>query len=348
MLIGGDDMEQIPRKFLILKLIVEEFIKTAHPVGSNTLIEQYQLDYSSATVRNEMFSLEEEGYIEKPHTSAGRVPSIKGYRYYIEHLRSDDRAKSIKSKIKNFIEDHATTMHTDQIIDECCQIISDMTNLVSVVMGPDGSQEKIAKVELIRLNSSTAIVIFVTDSGYVEHKTINIPSGSKIEELEDCVKIINKRIIGITLNDTDVALKSIQLVLSEHIKNYQAVYNAFAYAFLKFASERISYYGKNNLLSQKDFADIQKMKKVAKILEDTNIWKSFDNEYEGINVSIGNENHVTDLEGISIVSTKLKLSNSNSGTIAVIGPTRMDYSQVMDALEFLSNSIDELVNKKEK
>ena len=341
-------MEQIPRKFLILKLIVEEFIKTAHPVGSNTLIEQYHLDYSSATVRNEMFSLEEEGYIEKPHTSAGRVPSIKGYRYYIEHLRSDDRAKSIKSKIKNFIEDHATTMHTDQIIDECCQIISDMTNLVSVVMGPDGSQEKIAKVELIRLNSSTAIVIFVTDSGYVEHKTINIPSGSKIEELEDCVKIINKRIIGITLNDTDVALKSIQLVLSEHIKNYQAVYNAFAHAFLKFASERISYYGKNNLLSQKDFADIQKMKKVAKILENTNIWKSFDNEYEGINVSIGNENHVTDLEDISIVSTKLKLSNSNSGTIAVIGPTRMDYSQVMDALEFLSNSIDELVNKKEK
>ena len=341
-------MEQIPRKFLILKLIVEEFIKTAHPVGSNTLIEQYQLGYSSATVRNEMYSLEEEGYIEKPHTSAGRVPSIKGYRYYIEHLRSDDRAKSIKSKIKNFIEDHATTMHTDQIIDECCQIISDMTNLVSVVMGPDGSQEKIAKVELIRLNSSTAIVIFVTDSGFVEHKTINIPSGSKIEELEDCVKIINKRIIGITLNDTDVALKSIQLVLSEHIKNYQAVYNAFAHAFLKFASERISYYGKNNLLSQKDFADIQKMKKVAKILENTNIWKSFDNEYEGINVSIGNENHVTDLEDISIVSTKLKLSNSNSGTIAVIGPTRMDYSQVMDALEFLSNSIDELVNKKEK
>lgn len=102
------------------------------------------------------------------------------------------------------------------------------------------------------------------------------------------------------------------------------------------------------MLSQKDFADIQKMKKVAKILENTNIWKSFDNEYEGINVSIGNENHVTDLEDISIVSTKLKLSNSNSGTIAVIGPTRMDYSQVMDALEFLSNSIDELVNKKEK
>lgn len=345
---GGDEMETIPRKFLILKLIVEEFVKTAHPVGSNTLIEQYNLDYSSATIRNEMFNLEEEGYIEKPHTSAGRVPSVKGYRYYIEHLRSDNRARTIKSKLKNFIEDHSKTMHTDQIIDECCQIISNMTNLVSVVMGPDGSKERIAKIELIRLNSSTAIVIFITNSGYVEHKTINIPSGSKIEELEDCIRIINKRIIGVTLNDSEIALRSIQVVLSEHIKNYEAVYNAFAHAFLKFASERISYYGKNNLLSQKDFADIQKMKKVAKLLEDNNIWKSFDNEYEGINVSIGKENKVTDLEDVSIVSTKLKLSNSNSGTIAIIGPTRMDYSQVMDALEFLSSSIDELVNDKEK
>ncbi len=341
-------MDKLPRKYLILKLIVEEFIKTAHPVGSNTLIEEYDLDYSSATVRNEMFNLEEEGYIEKPHTSAGRVPSIKGYRYYIEHLRSDNRAKTIKNKIKNFIDDNGKTMHTDQIIDECCQIISNMTNLVSVVMGPDGSKETIAKIELIRLNSSTAIVIFITDSGYVEHKTINIPSGSKIEELEDCVKIINKRLIGVALNDTQVALDSIQLVLSEHIKNYQVVYNAFAHAFLKFASERISYYGKNNLISQKDFADIQKMKKIAKLLEDNNIWKSFDNEYEGINVSIGKENKVTDLEDVSIVSTKLKLSSQNSGTIAIIGPTRMDYSQVIDALEYLSNSIDELVNDKEK
>ncbi len=341
-------METLPRKFLILKLIVEEFIKTAHPVGSNTLLEQYNLDFSSATIRNEMFTLEEEGYIEKPHTSAGRVPSVKGYRYYIEHLKSDNRAKNIKSKIKNFIEDNSQTMHIDQIIDECCQIISNMTNLVSVVMGPDGSKEKIAKVELIRLNSSTAIVVFITDSGYVEHKIINVPSGSKIEELEDCVHIINKRIAGISLNESDVALKSVQLVLSEHIKNYQMVYNAFAQAFLHFASERISYYGKNNLLSQKDFADIQKMKKVAKILEDNNIWKSFDNEYEGINVSIGKESNVTDLEDISVVSTKLKLSESNSGTVAIIGPTRMDYSQVIDALEYLSDTIDELVKKKEK
>lgn len=339
-------MEHLTRRQLILKLIVEEFIKTAHPVGSNTLIEQYHLNYSSATIRNEMFELEEDGYIEKPHTSAGRIPSAKGYRYYIEHLRDENsRADLIKAKINKFIDENGKVMHTDQIIDECCQIISDMTNLVSVVMGPDGSEEELAKIELIPLNSSTAIVIFITDSGYVEHKTINIPSGSKIEEIQDCIQIINKRICGTRLDNVTGVLESVQLVLAEHIKNYEVVYNAFANTFIKFAGERISYYGKNNLLSQQDLQDIKKIKKIATLLENGNIWKSFDNEYEGINVSIGQENKLEDLSDISVVSTKLKISEHNIGQVCVIGPTRMDYNQVIDALEFLSSKIEEMVSK---
>ncbi len=341
-------MEQVSRRFLILKLIVEEFIKTAKPIGSQTLIDTYDLKLSSATIRNEMFNLEEEGYIEKPHTSSGRVPSSKGYRYYIEHLRSkDDKANLIKDRLNKFIDENGAIMHTDQIIDECCAIISNMTNLVSVVMGPNGNEESIAKVELIPLNTSTAIVVFITNSGYVEHKTINIPGETKLEELQDCIKIINKRISGIQLNQISSVLDGVQLVLSEHIKNYEMVYNAFANTFLKFAQERISYYGKNNLLSQKDFSDIEKIKKIASLLENTNIWKSFDNE-EGINVSIGKENKLDDLSDISVVSTKLKVNQSNLGSVCVIGPTRMDYNQVIEALEFLNNKLEELENNKKE
>ena len=341
--------KQISRRYLILKYIVEEFVKTAKPVGSHTLIEVYGLKYSSATVRNEMFALEEDGYIEKPHTSAGRIPSAKGYRYYIDYLRDkDDNVNLIKDRINRFIDENGKVMHTDQIIDECCQIISQMTNLVSVVMGPDSSQESIAKVELLPLNSSTVIVLFVTDSGHVEHRTINMPNDSKIDELQDCISIINKRITGMHLNDISSSLDTIQLVLSEHIKNYEAVYNAFANTFLQFASERVSYYGKNNLISQKDFEDIEKIKKVASLLENNSIWKSFDNEYEGINVRIGAENKLEDLEDISVVSTKLKVSERNLGQIAVIGPTRMDYNQVIEALEFLSEKIEGLEDKKDK
>lgn len=342
-------MEQISRRFLILKLIVEEFIKTAKPIGSQTLIDAYNLTYSSATIRNEMFSLEEDGFIEKPHTSSGRVPSAKGYRYYIEHLRSqDDKSNLIKDRLNKFIDENGKVMHTDQIIDECCAIISQMTNLVSIVMGPDGSQESIAKIELIQLNSSIAIVIFVTNSGYIEHKTINIPSETRMEEIQDCIKIINKRINGIKLSEMNSVLEGVQLVLSEHIKNYEIVYNAFANTFLKFAKERISYYGKNNLLSHKDFMDIEKIKKVASLLENNNIWKSFDNEEEGINVSIGKENKLDDLSDISVVSTRLKINKNNMGSLCVVGPTRMDYNQVIEALEFLNFKLEELEKDKEE
>ena len=342
-------MEQVTRRFFILKLIVEEFIKTAKPIGSQTLIDTYNLTYSSATIRNEMFALEEDGYIEKPHTSSGRVPSTKGYRYYIEHLRSkDDKASLIKDRLNKFIDENGKVMHTDQIIDECCQIISNMTNLVSVVMGPDGSKESIAKIELIPLNTSTAIVVFITNNGYVEHKTLSIPSESRMEEIQDCIKVINKRICGTQLDQIEKVLEGVQLVLSEHIKNYELVYNAFANTFLKFAQERVSYYGRNNLLSQKDFEDIEKIKKVASLLENTNIWKSFDSEDEGINVSIGKENKLDDLSDISVVSTKLKVKENKMGSVCVIGPTRMDYNQVIEALEFLNIKLEELHNNKEE
>ena len=342
-------MEHISRRFLILKLIVEEFIKTAKPIGSQTLIDTCNLNYSSATIRNEMFALEEDGYIEKPHTSSGRVPSAKGYRYYIEHLRSkNDKANLIKDRLNKFIDENGMTMHTDQILDECCAIISNMTNLVSVVMGPDGNADTLAKVEFMPINTSTGIMLFVTSSGYLEHKTINIPGESKLEEIQDCMKIINKRIAGIRVSEINSVLDGIQLVLSEHIKNYEIVYNAFANTFLQFAKERVSYYGKNNLLSQKDFMDIEKIKKVAQLLENTNIWKSFDNNEEGINVSIGNENKLDDLSDISVVSTKLKVNKNNMGSVCVIGPTRMDYNQVIEALEFLSNKLEELENEKKE
>ena len=340
-------MDKISRKYLVLKLIVEEFIKSAKPVGSQTLIEKYNLDYSSATIRNEMFSLQEDGFIEMPHSSSGRIPTAKGYRYYIENLRDkNDKTNLIKDKLNKFIDENGKVMHTYQIIDRCCEIISNMTNLVSVVMGPDGNNEEIAKIEMITLNSKTAVIVFVTNSGYVEHRTINLPDGDDLEELKDCIKIINKRINGIKLSEINEVLEGIQLVLSEHIKNYEQVYNAFANTFLNFARDRVALYGKNNLLSQQDFADIEKIRKIANMLEKTNIWKSFDSE-EGVSVSIGSENKIDDLSDVSIVSTKLKVDNSNVGSVCVIGPTRMDYNQIIEALEFLGNKLEELESQKE-
>lgn len=156
----------LSRRELILKYIVEYFIKHAQPIGSNTLIETYGLKCSSATIRNEMMELENAGYLEKTHTSSGRVPSSKGYRYYIDHLREKDIDESIKHNLAVIFNEKSKSI--EDVIKESCQILSHMTNLASVVLGPEASEEHLVSIQFIPLSQNSATAVFVTDKGYVE------------------------------------------------------------------------------------------------------------------------------------------------------------------------------------
>lgn len=179
----------LSRRDLILKLIVESFIKTANPVSSKQLIEEYNLDVSSATIRNEMFALEKEGFLEKTHTSSGRVPSSKGYRYYIDHLRNERVDTKIQNQIATLLSEKSLTV--EQAITQSCKILSHMTNLATVVLGPDAKGEHLISVQLIPISSETATVVFVTDKGYVENKTFVFDDDIDLKDIEGCVKILN-------------------------------------------------------------------------------------------------------------------------------------------------------------
>ena len=150
-------MTNYSRKERILKLIVEQFIQTAQPVGSQTLINEYNLPYSSATIRNEMSELEKDGLIEKPHTSAGRIPSNKGYRYYIERLREKEIDQDVKTKMHELFSSHDIAIN--EIVKHGCEIISQMTNLTSVVLGPNSSNELLSKIQYIPLNNNSAVAV---------------------------------------------------------------------------------------------------------------------------------------------------------------------------------------------
>ena len=158
----------LTRKQTLLKLIVEDFIKTAEPVGSNYLIQKYNLNISSATIRNEMNALEKEGLLEKTHTSSGRVPSNEGYKYYIENLRNSQIDENVKNEINTIF---SKTASVDEVLKESCEILSHMTNLASVVLGPSADEERLVSIQLVPINSFTVTAIFVTDKGYVENKT---------------------------------------------------------------------------------------------------------------------------------------------------------------------------------
>ncbi len=331
------------RSDLVLKYIVEYFIKHAQPVGSQTLIDEYGLEFSSATIRNEMFALEKMGLIEKPHTSAGRIPSTKGYKYYCEHLRDKTLNEEIKYSIQSVLESKVQSV--EQIIKESCEIISHMTSLVSVVVGPDEKEEKLASIQLIKISPKSLTAVFVTDKGYVENKTFIIPDTLSTDEIIDCVKLLNERLVGTPVSDLVNKIEAIKPILSEYIISHSVIYQAMVEAFVKFASDRLAMYGGEELLNHPEFQnDSNKLLKVLRLLNNSSSYRMNDGEEisDGdVNIRIGEDAGNPD---ISMVSKKINIGGDETN-ICLVGPKRMDYDSAMSALEYLQEALNEYFNK---
>ncbi len=335
----------LTRSETILKMIVEYFIKTAEPVGSKTLIEEFNLPYSSATIRNEMAALEKMGYIEKPHTSAGRVPSSKGYEYYCKHLRDNAIDESLRYSLQSVLDSKVQSV--EEVIKRSCEIISHMTNLVSVVMGPEESAEHLASVQLVPINENTITAVFVTDRGYVENKTFILDESISQTEVVNCVKLLNDRLRGTPINELVGKMESIKPVLSDYIVSHDVVYQAILESLLRFAGDRLSLYGKEELFNHPEFKnDTDALMRVMKLLDDASILRKADYQIEDNSdtaVSIG------EVEGnpdVSLVTAKIKIGNNSSNTITLVGPKRMDYDKALSALEYLVEELDKYFNDK--
>lgn len=329
---------KMTRSDTILKYIVEYFIKNAQPVGSHTLIDEYHLPYSSATIRNEMFALEKMGYIEKPHASAGRVPSSKGYKYYCENLRDRSVDEELKNSLQAVLDSKIKSV--EEVIKASCEIISHMTSLVSVVMGPDEKLETLASVQLIKISDNTLTAIFVTDKGYVENKTFIVPNTIKSEEVVKCVEILNDRLKGTPIRDLVEKVEALKPVLNDYVISHDLIYQALLETFLRFAGDRLSLYGREELFNQPEFKnDAQKLEKVFRLLNDKSVFKTLDEEAkdEKVVLKIGD---LEDNPDVSMVTTKFKVGDNEESTITLLGPTRMDYDKALSALEYLVDSLN--------
>ena len=335
----------LTRSETILKMIVEYFIKTAEPVGSQTLIEEYNLPYSSATIRNEMSALEKMGYIEKPHTSAGRVPSTKGYEYYCKHLRDKNLNENLRHSLQSVLNGKVQSI--EEVIKRSCEIISHMTNLVSVVMGPEESAEHLASIQLVPINENTITAIFVTDKGYVENKTFILEESVKPDEVIKCVDLLNQRLKGTPIDGLVEKMEAIKPVLSDYIVSHDVVYQAILESLLRFAGDRLSLYGREELFSHPEFKnDTDALMRVMKLLDDASLLRKADYQIEedsDMGVSIG------DVEGnpdVALVTAKIKIGPDSENTITLVGPKRMDYDKALSALEYLSSELDKYFNDK--
>ena len=332
-------MRQFTRKDMILKYIVEQFVKTAQPVGSNTLIEEYKLPYSSATIRNEMLELENIGMLEKTHTSSGRVPSAKGYRYYIDNLRESFEDQENYVKLRKIVND--STNHVGDVLRHSCAILSEMTSLTTIMLGPDELEETLSQIQLIPINANSAVCVFITSNGHVEHKTFNVPEGIDTKDLEKCVKILNDRLIGTPLYGIVEKMVALKPVLSLQVEKYELLISTFRDLFQKMTNEKANSWGTSNLIDQPEYAtDIAKLKKYMKLIETNSVWKFINGDTRGkVNVQIGMDEEFNDM---SVVSVDVNVKGKEEARIALVGPTRMDYSKVIGVLEYLVSQLDEV------
>ena len=336
------------RSDTILKYIVEYFIKKAQPVGSQTLIEEYKLPYSSATIRNEMYALEKMGLIEKTHSSSGRVPSAAGYRYYCENLRDRNVNEELKNSIQVVLEQKVKSI--EEVIKESCEILSHMTNLVTVVMGPDEKEEKLASIQMVQISDKTITAIFVTDKGYVENKTFIVPDNINAEEVVSCVSLLNERLKGTPIVNLVEKTEALKPILNDYIVDHDLVYQALLETFVRFASDRLSLYGRDELFSREEYKnDTEALEKVFKLLSDQSLLKEVKREIkedkDGRIIRIG------DIEGnpnVSMVTANIDLGEEGNRAITLLGPTRIDYDQALSALEYIVQALSDYFNGENK
>ena len=319
----------------ILKLIIEDYIKNARPVGSKSLCDV--MNCSSATIRAEMSYLEEIGLLEKTHISSGRVPSELGYRYYVDNIMKPKELNEEDMMKLQTIVDNKSLVLNDVIL-KSMEIISEITHYMTVVLGNQSNSNLVQKIEVIPIDKNNIVAIVVTDKGYVEHRNIYIPGDVDSSEIKQTVDLINKLIIGTSIDKVSEVLEyEVKPIIGKYVKQHEVLYNAFYNAFSAFANESINVSGKKNILMQPEFDSIEKIRSIINKFEDKEIVSNIKEEDSGINIYIGSENNFDD--DVTVIKTKYNV-NGEEGTIALIGPKRMEYDRVITLLEYIKKNID--------
>ncbi|HAX72869.1 MAG TPA: heat-inducible transcription repressor HrcA [Firmicutes bacterium] len=334
------------RQVIVLKAIVEEYIKTAQPVGSRVLSKKEDLKFSSATIRNEMADLEDLGYIEKTHTSSGRVPSQQGYRYYVDQIVNADPVESSAelSMFQNLISDKK--FERESTIKEAVQLLSSLTNYTSILLGPTRDFNRVKKIQLVPISEKQAVFVLITDQGHVENRTITLPSNVDMNQLEHIMKTLDELIVGEYISEIEGKLtESFENQLQEYM-NYK---DDIMYTVLQMLSNSVnqSQYilsGKSNLLKQPEFNDLETAYRLFNMIEADEIVKviEHDENTHQLTVRIGQENEIKAMENCTLISVPYKIGEHEFGKIALLGPTRMEYRKIIPLLEYVAKLMSDL------
>lgn len=335
------------RQRQVLQAIIEEYINTAEPVSSGTIVENYNFNFSSATIRNDMAELEKLGYLEKPHTSSGRIPSAKGYRFYVDELLNDEKIsleeiQYIKAKLEtkvNEIED-LTKITTNTL--------SEITHYTTVAIGPDASNNIITDVKFISLGSRILMAVVLTENGAIKETIIKYDEDIMPNQIENLNYLFKNKLIGKPLTKID---KPMEEYIISSMEDQVDVIKPIIAQMNKTLEQADNIYleGANNVFDFPEFNRIDTARNFLSILDEKEqVMKILNSGLaKDINIYIGEENESEELRDLSIVTFKHIVGNKNLGTIGIIGPKRMDYSKVISVMKYISKKLNENLDDNE-
>ncbi len=324
----------------LLKEIVESYIATAKPVGSKSLCKK--LKCSSATIRNEMAHLENLGLLEKNHISSGRIPSEAGYKFYVANLmKPKELSEKDANKLQTIFRNHELAL--SDAMEACMEIISEITNYTSIVLGKSSLENALQQVSIIPLKENNIVALVCTDKGIVENKKFVLPTTISIQEVVKTCEIINKMLVGTPINEVSVRLEyEIKPVIAEKIEQYETIFSIFSQTFHDIAAkptETVHVSGKNLLLNEPEYDNVEEIRNIMAKFEDASLIEKIDSTGKdgGVNIYIGEESEFD--PNVTVIKTTYK-RNGEEGTIAIIGPKRMEYDRVVGLLTFINKELN--------
>ena len=332
------------RRNKILEVIIKTYVEEAEPVGSETVSRRLRLGVSSATVRNVMSELEDLGLIAQPHTSAGRIPTDKGYRYYVDFLMEPER---IKQDYREEIEQQYENRHlvVEDMIKKTSLLLSQLTQQASVVLYPNLKKTKLKKIELFVLEPCKIIVTLVSSSGLLKNSMVDLSTAIEENELLRLNNFLNSELVGLNLEEIKDHLS--RMLLEERYAFYYLLDRASKIMNLAFqieAEDMLYLEGAGYIFEQPEFKNLEDLRRVLKLVEEKRDLLEIlnqDFESEGVKVWIGKENKYLAIQNCSLVISNYKVEGKPLGKVCVLGPTRMEYPKTVSSVDFMAKLLSQ-------
>lgn len=342
-------MQLDERKKIILQAIIRNYLETGEPVGSRTISKYTDLNLSSATIRNEMADLEEMGYILQPHTSAGRIPSDKGYRFYVDRMM-EEKDKEV-SEMKELLLEKEEKM--DHLLKQVAKVLAVNTNYATMISAPQYHHNKLKFIQLSRVDEHQILAVIVAEGNIIKNSIIPVKEKIDDETMLKLNILLNTHLTGLSMEEINLGvIASLKQKAGIHEDIVSEVMDAVAEAIK--ADEDLEIYtsGTNNIFKYPELSDNSKASELINTFEEKAVFNELivdtlsDREKNGIQVYIGEENRLQSMKDCSVVTATYELDEGMKGTIGIIGPKRMDYDKVVDTLKNLRNQLDELYHRK--